>query len=111
MQGGGRIAPVSLLRRGHIRTADYTANAVDERRKLAFAANLHGGVELKKCRKQGISGSLDCLDNSSGSRFFYACFRLSFKVLHFANKTCCSFINSGMLSLVKNCAKVMLNVL
>lgn len=73
MQDGGRIAPVSLLRRGHIRKADYTANAVDERRKLAFAANLHGGVELKKCRKQGISGSLDCLDSGSGSRIFYAC--------------------------------------
>ena len=56
MQDGGRIAPVSLLRRGHTRTADYTANAVDERRKLAFAANLHGGIELKKCRKQGFPG-------------------------------------------------------
>ena len=73
MQDCGRIAPVSLLRRGHTRTADYTANAVDERRKLAFVANQHGGVELKKCRKQGISGSLDCLDSSSGSRIFYAC--------------------------------------
>ena len=57
MQDDGRIAPVSLLRRGHTRTADYTANAVDERRKLAFAANQHGGLELKKCRKQGIFGS------------------------------------------------------
>ena len=73
MQDDERIAPVSLLRRGHIRAADYTANAVDERRKLAFVANLHGGIELKKCRKQGISGSLDCLDNGSGSRIFYAC--------------------------------------
>lgn len=73
MQDGGRIAPVSLLRRGHTRTADYTANAVDERRKLAFVANLHGGIELKKCRKQRISGSLNCLDGGSCSRIFYAC--------------------------------------
>ena len=29
--------------------------------------------ELKKYRKQGISGSLDCLENGSGSRIFYAC--------------------------------------
>lgn len=72
MQGDGQIAPVSLLRRGHIRTADYTTNAVDERRKLAFAANQYGGVELKKCRKQGIFGSPDCLDSGSGSRIFYA---------------------------------------
>lgn len=72
MQDGGRIAPVSLLRRGHTRTADYTANAVDERRKLAFAANLHGGIELKKCRKQGSSGSLELVRGQvSISGFFH----------------------------------------
>ena len=46
-----------LAQTGHIRSTGYTANAVDERRKLAFVANLHGEAELKKCRKQGISGS------------------------------------------------------
>lgn len=65
-------SPRELAQTGHIRIVDYTANTVDKRRKLAFVANLHGGVELKKCRKQGIFGSWDCLDNGSDSRIFYA---------------------------------------
>ena len=54
-----------LAQTGHIRSTGYTANAVDERRKLAFVANLHGEAELKKCKKQGISGS----QGLSGDRF------------------------------------------
>ena len=54
-----------LAQTGHIRSTGYTANAVDERRKLAFVANPHGEAELKKCKKQGISGSWGL----SGDRF------------------------------------------
>lgn len=43
---------------------------MDQRRKLTFVANLYGGVELKKCRKQGISGSLDVWITVLAPEFF-----------------------------------------